>query len=186
MPKSGPTRTTIQQAVVARMLGCRSPVVVAATIVRHAEAERPPDVDQPGVIASRLEPVACIEKERLELIRRPSDDHEAVVNRHGAGERLGGLVPASRARTAASSATCAARAGSCKSAAARSSSAWTSSLNGRVRASARSSKPAAARYVLSVERPLSGSYEAIPGAERERGIGLARARRGRAAACSRW
>ena len=27
-------------------------------------------------------------------------------------------------------------------------------------------------YVLSVERPLSGSCEAIPGAERERGIGL--------------
>ena len=39
-----------------------------------------------------LEPAACLEEERLELVRRPRGDKDAVVGGHRAGESLAGLV----------------------------------------------------------------------------------------------
>ena len=89
---TGEARATGEPAVVERLLGRRRPVVGAAARVRDAVAERRPDIGQPRVILRFLEPAACVEEERLELVRRARGDEEAVEGGHRAGERRPGLV----------------------------------------------------------------------------------------------
>ena len=113
------------------------------------------------MVASLLEQRQRRLRERLELVDVGIGSERAAVRGDDSRKRLARLVAGRRARSAAASASAAARWGSAiEITLARSSSRWTSSRTGRVSSSARSSREAAAGSSprQSARRPAAASW----------------------------